>query len=57
VRAAGEASFRRETRTAASISNEAIDNNLKRKWTLISSSPHYETENSRIKKRRKSEND
>ncbi|XP_011505816.1 PREDICTED: bromodomain-containing protein 8 [Ceratosolen solmsi marchali] len=57
VRAAGEASFRRETRTAASISNEATDNSLKRKWTHISSSPHYETESSRMKKRRKSEND
>lgn len=56
MQATGEGSFRRETRTAASISSEMADSSLKRKWTHVTSSPH-ELESPRIKKRRKSEND
>lgn len=56
VQAAGEASFRRETRTAASISNETCDSGLKRKWTIVTSNPH-ETDIFRIKKQRKPENE
>lgn len=56
LQATGEGSFRRETRTAASISNEMAETSLKRKWTPITSSLH-DLESLRIKKQKKSEND
>ncbi|XP_051169516.1 bromodomain-containing protein 8-like [Leptopilina boulardi] len=56
VQVTGEVSFRRETRTAASTSNEASESNSKRKRSHITPSPH-DTDHSRGKKRRKSEND
>ncbi|XP_077273127.1 bromodomain containing 8 isoform X2 [Temnothorax americanus] len=56
VQATGEGTFRRETRTAASSSSEAIESSLKRKRSHITPSPH-DTDSPRSKKRRKSEND
>ncbi|XP_043460801.1 bromodomain-containing protein 8-like [Leptopilina heterotoma] len=56
VQVTGEVSFRRETRTAASTSNESSETISKRKRSHITPSPH-DTDNSRGKKRRKSEND
>ncbi|XP_039314804.1 bromodomain-containing protein 8 isoform X2 [Solenopsis invicta] len=54
--AAEEGTSRRETRTAASGSNEANESSLKRKRSHITPSPH-DTDSPRSKKRRKSEND
>ncbi|EFN83648.1 Bromodomain-containing protein 8 [Harpegnathos saltator] len=57
VQVTGEGTFRRETRTAtASSSSETSENNIKRKRSHITPSPH-DTDSLRSKKRRKSEND
>lgn len=56
VQVTGEGTLRRETRTAASSSNEANESSIKRKRSHITPSPH-DTDSPRSKKRRKSEND
>ncbi|XP_006617150.1 bromodomain-containing protein 8 [Apis dorsata] len=56
VQVTGEGTLRRETRTAASNSNEANESSIKRKRSHITPSPH-DTDSPRSKKRRKSEND
>ncbi|KAI4503148.1 hypothetical protein M0802_002192 [Mischocyttarus mexicanus] len=56
VQVTGEGTFRRETRTAASSSSEVNENSIKRKRSHITPSPH-DTDSTRSKKRRKSEND
>ncbi|XP_034945202.1 bromodomain-containing protein 8 isoform X2 [Chelonus insularis] len=57
VQVTGEGPFRRETRTAASSSNDLSETNIvKRKRSHITPSPH-DSESPRMKKRRKSEND